>query len=155
MTVRARLVLSDCKEARAELVDGVQGSLWRRRWTTVVTLLRATLHTLAKADAVQDPALADALNTRWDAFKQTKPVPEILWSFIEEDRNLILKEYSHRAGQSAKAGAIVETTYHMNSGPFAGRDPRDIATEAIQWVERLLDDLDADVAAAATRPAKS
>jgi hypothetical protein len=34
-------------------------------------------------------------------FISTKPIPHLLWCFIEEDRNLILKEYDHRGGQSA------------------------------------------------------
>src|SRR5664280_946835 len=40
MTANARIVLADCREAHGELVDGLIGSLWRRRWATVVVLLR-------------------------------------------------------------------------------------------------------------------
>lgn len=149
MTDRARFVLSDCRDACDELVDGIQGSEWRRRWTTVVTLLRVTLHALNKVDAREDPALAEALESRWTTFVNSKPVPEILWGFIEEDRNLILKEYEHRAGQSATVGATRSTSYHMNEGPFSGQDPRDVAAEAIAWIGKLLDDLDADVDSAA------
>ena len=40
MTANARIVLAECREAHGELVDGLVGSLWRRRWATVVVLLR-------------------------------------------------------------------------------------------------------------------
>ena len=82
-------------------------------------------------------------------FSATKPSPELLWCFIEEDRNLILKEYEHRAGQSATVfvgTGTSRTTYHMNAGPFEGRDPRAVAARAIGWLAQLLDDLDSIVA---------
>ena len=39
-----------------------------------------------------------------------------------------------------------QTTYHMNAGPFEGRDPRAVAADAIGWLTLLLDDLDSIVA---------
>jgi hypothetical protein len=96
----------------------------------------------------------------------TKPEPEIFWDFIEGERNLILKEGQLRAGQSAMvelvgAAAIMEVrgfgfsisdppeppkqspkasyTYHMNDGPFRGRDPRDLIAEAVEWWRDQLD----------------
>lgn len=148
MTTRARLVLADCCEAHAELVDGLQGSAWRRRWSTVVVLLRATLHALQKVDAKADRSLERALNARWMDLRATKPVPQILWQFIDEDRNLILKEYEHRAGQSVAVmvgTGSSRTSYHVNTGPFAGEDPRRVAAEAIEWMQDFLDELDAAV----------
>jgi hypothetical protein len=146
MTLRARLVLEDCHAAHAELTNALQGSLWRRRWTAVVVLMRAVLHTLVRVDAESSPALRQALDEKWQAWKATKPEPVLLWSFIEEDRNLILKEYEHRAGQSVTVhlgAGRSQTSYHMNSGPFEGRDPRDVATEALDWLTRLVDELEA------------
>ena len=33
-------------------------------------------------------------------------------------------------------------SYHMNSGPFAGQDPRDLVRDAIEWWENQLDDIE-------------
>ena len=143
----ARVVLSDCRDAHAELVDGLQGSEWRRRWTTVVVLLRTVLHVLDKVDAPRSEGVRAAVDARWERLKSSKPQPEILWGFIDADRNLILKEYEHRAGQSARVfvgEGRAETTYHMNTGPFAGQDPREVAADAMKWLEHLLDDVEAD-----------
>jgi len=30
------------------------------------------------------------------------------------------------------------TSYHMNSGLYEGRDPRDVADEAISWLEQQI-----------------
>jgi hypothetical protein len=148
MTERARMMLSDCFDAHAELVDGLQGSAWPRGWTTVVVLLRVALHVLDKVDAAADPALRRTLDQHWTDLVSTKPRPELLWCFIEEDRNLILKEYEHRAGQSATVSVgtgTSRTTYHMNAGPFEGRDPRAVAADAIGWLSQLRDNLDSAV----------
>jgi hypothetical protein len=82
--------------------------------------------------------------------------PKIFWEFIDEERNLILKEGELRAGQSTmvtivgvQATALVAGqsppppppqqsprathSYHMTGGSFAGRDPHDLVEEAIQW----------------------
>lgn len=148
------MVRSDCVDAHADLVDGLQGSAWRRGWTTVVVLLQVALHVLDEVDAEADPALREALDQRWTDLRSTMPSPELLWCFIEEDRNLILKEYEHRAGQSATVfvgTGTAETTDHMSSGPFEGRDPRAVAAEAIGGLTRLPDDLDATLVGRAVR----
>lgn len=145
MALRARQVLDDCRDALDELTDGLQGSLWRRRWTTVVVLLRTVLHTLDKVDGEGSPALRRAIDAKWQAWKDSKPAPALLWAFIDEDRNLILKEYEHRAGQSVAVhvgSGTSQTWYHMNTGPFEGRDPRDVAAEAYVWLTALLDELE-------------
>jgi hypothetical protein len=93
-----------------------------------------------------------------------KPKPDIFWDFIEGERNLTLKGQL-RAGQSAMvelvgAAAIMRFaglgsvsdppeppkqspkasyTYHMNDGPFRGRDPRDLIAEAVEWWRDQLD----------------
>jgi hypothetical protein len=41
--------------------------------------------------------------------------------------------------------------YKMNSGPFAGQDPRDLVKDAIEWWEKQLDDIER--AADDSRPA--
>jgi hypothetical protein len=40
-------------------------------------------------------------------------------------------------------------SYHVNSGPFAGRDPRELVEESISWWEQQIADIEQD---AASRP---
>jgi hypothetical protein len=80
-------------------------------------------------------------------------------AFIERERNLILKQYQPQAGQGVNIHGVaiqvvdgdpmpsepgwVEYTYIMMDGPYAGRDPRDVARDAIAWWEAYLDRIDA------------
>ncbi len=109
------------------------------------------LHVLDKVDAAGDSKVRAAADEMWRELKASKPQPDIFWRFIDEDRNLILKEYQHRAGQSATVFVGVgstATTYHMNSGPFIGEDPRQMAGEALDWLSAVLDDIEARSGAA-------
>lgn len=103
----------------------------------------------AQGRAELDPAVRVAVQAVWLDLQASRPEPDLMWCFIEEDRNLILKEYLHRAGQSVRVfvgAGRAETTYHMNGGPFSGEDPRHVAAKAIDWLESVLDDVDARTA---------
>ncbi len=41
-----------------------------------------------------------------------------------------------------------ETTYQINEVTFAGQDPRDVARQALRWLQDYLDEIDLHVAAA-------
>jgi hypothetical protein len=144
MTANARIVLADCREAHAELVDGLVGSLWRRRWATVVVLLRTTCDVLGKVDRVEGAKeVRDAIDAAW--FKLNEDKPDIYFKFIKSDRDLLVHEYQYLAGQNATVllgEKRTEITYSMNDGPFKGQDPRAVAAEAMEWLERYLDDID-------------
>jgi hypothetical protein len=147
MTTAARAVLEDCRGALAELVDGLQGGAWRRRWITAVVLLRAVGHILDKIDS-RSAKYARPIAAAWSSLNGSKPAPTIFWAFIESERNNILKEYELSAGQGATVGPLgaskptVTHHYLINSGPFAGRDQRDVVREAIAWWEAYLDAID-------------
>ena len=165
MTAKARVVLEDCRQAIAELTDDLQGAEWRLRWVTVVTLLRAVGHVLYYVDRQTSPVMQDAVDQAWSHVSGTKPRPEILWGFIDEDRHAVIKEYRFTAGQGVKifppplrlsatfAGrpslpspiveGRAEFVYEMGSGPFSGRDPRAVAREAVDWWQEYLDAIDA------------
>jgi hypothetical protein len=168
VTTLARVVLADAEQAVYELDSTLVGSLWRRRWVAVVTLLRTVLHVLERVDRDTSPEMREAIDTAWDRVRAKKPEPIILWGFIVKDRNLLLKEYQFTATQGyntpfalAAGGpprAIVvtpqeprpyrsDTTYTMTGGPFHGRYPREVAAEALQWLHDFLDGIDAAVAA--------
>jgi hypothetical protein len=135
MTTNARLVLADCQEAHAELVDRLQGSEWRRRWATVVVLMRTTLHVLDKVDGENDGVIRRVVD---DAWEREKPV--IFTDFIDSGRNLLLKEYVDVAGQNCMVhlGVGSTITYSMQSGPYEGQDPRAVAQLAIDWLRQYL-----------------
>lgn len=167
-TSRAREVLSDCEVALVELRSASQETL-RRRWITVITLLRAVGHVLDKVDGGADPILAQVCKAKFREINATKPVPEIFWKFIEEERNNILKTYTFSVRGNLNvvvpAGAIrfnqsdvvldptgsSRTTFRweimlIKEGPFAGQDPRDLVQQAINFWRDYLDDTERLVA---------
>jgi hypothetical protein len=123
-------------------------------------LLRAVGHVLDKVDGEQTPAYRAAISAWWAGLKGTKPKPQVFWDFIEDERNTILKEYRTSAGQGAtipvggiefnlrtgevRADQPGPTIHHytVNSGPFAGREQRELLSEAIAWWESELDGID-------------
>lgn len=135
MQLRARVVLDDCRGALRDLRDGVQGDEWRRRWVTAVVLLRAVGHVLMKVDSQTDAGVRAASGKKWAALQKSKPDPKIFWQFIDDERNLILKEYVIRAGQGVTVNLAAEIahSYPVHDGPFAGMDQREVIRIAIDW----------------------
>jgi hypothetical protein len=143
MTSKAREVLGDCEKALQDLsIHGLQGRAWRLRWVTAVVLLRTVGYVLKKVDEVSSPYMKEAIDEAWKECKRTKP--QIFHCFIEEDRNLILKEYTIRAGQGVTihVGSHTEWSYTIRGGPFDGRDQREVVEEAIAWWKQYLDRVD-------------
>jgi hypothetical protein len=100
MTATARLVLLDCEAALEDLRAGPTGLQWRTRWAAVVALLRSVGHVLQKVDAKSSRAMGQAIREAFADLKATAPEPRIFWTFIEEERNNILKEYRSSAKQN-------------------------------------------------------
>ena len=166
MTSAAREALEDCRGALAELTEGIQGCQWRRRWITSIVLSRAVGHVLNNVDGTRSEEYRKAVDTWWKALKSTKPEPMIFWHLIDEERNTILKEYQTRAGQGVtiqlsgiqinlqtgeqKIDPPKPAIYHymINTGPFAGRDQRELIAEGIAWWERELNAIDSAASAA-------
>ncbi len=173
MTEAARYVLGDCKYALARHSNGLEGEDFRTSWVVVVTLLRAVGHVLIKVDAKSNSRIATAVNEEWDKFKATKPEPRILWEFIEQERNNVLKLYqigvdrgirikgpqirgeetiievdhaTSRGGRGFSPGAKYFS--YIRSGRFAGRSEREVAQEAVEFWEDFLDRIDKIVGAA-------
>jgi len=163
MTTSARLVLADCEEAAADLVCGVQGSSWRRRWITSVALLRVVGHVLDKVDSSRSTVHKLAIDEAWRSLQRSKPEPAIFWGFIINERNNVLKEYKLSAGQgvTVRPGGVsvdlvtgaqhasegLPTIYHyvINDGLFKGRDQRHVLREAIEWWRAYLDAIDSNI----------
>lgn len=146
MTVAAREVLEDCRSAVEEIDHGVQGRAWRIRWVAAVVLLRTVGYVLAKIDSNLSPAYRSAIGEAWSQLNHSKPQPAIFWEFVEAERNNIIHEYEIGAGQGVTVhlgqAKLVEHHYLVNTGPFAGRDQREVLREAIAWWEVYLDNID-------------
>jgi len=115
---------------------------------------------LRKVDALTDPALEKIINEEWSKLQNSKPEPRIFWEFIDEERNNILKEYQISAGQGVtirpgtthinlktgeqKSEQSLPTLYHytINSGYYKGKEQKDVLSEAIEWWEEYLKNIE-------------
>lgn len=153
----AREVLSRCEYILNGLRQEPTGIAWEVKFSAALALLRSVGHVLKKTDSPTSSALKNEIDRWWKEIMANKSKHPIFWEFVEQERNLILKENQVRAGQSAMiflqgvsatgiaAGqepppAPTQTntpkaiySYHMNEGPFIGRDPRDLIEDAIRW----------------------
>ena len=130
----------------------------------MVALLRAVGHVLDKVDGAATPALRRAVDEEWRKLNQSKPEPAIFWSFIDDERNVVVKEYRFRGAHAwgvgvtsltaavLKTGETVTVTamppgdlqiHVFDEGPFAGRQHHDVADEALRWWRSYLDGVDA------------
>jgi hypothetical protein len=101
----------------------------------------------------------------WKKLSDRKPEPAIFWQFIQDERNNVLKEYRLAAGvqvtirpgtthvnlqtreQWAEPALPTLYEYAMKSGPYAGRDQRDVLQQAIGWWETYLEAIEREYAA--------
>jgi hypothetical protein len=105
-TKQARVVLADCEEALLEFTRADQWSM-RRRWVTVVGLMRAVGHVVRNVDADSSPAVAAAVADQFEKLKQSKPDPtNIFWGFIEQERNNVLKTYRFAVRGNVTIGVL-------------------------------------------------
>ena len=161
MTTAARLVLSDCRYALSDFSSEITGARWRVTYMANVALLRTVYHALKNRDVPRDERLKGAFKS-WDAaLGSTKPEPAIYWSFIVDERNLLLKEYegspvnptqTHEiqfdlsTGKTKNLG-LVRQAYVYAEGPFQGQDQRILIKQAIIWWEAQLSHLECASAA--------
>lgn len=149
MTYYARVVLDDCRGALEDLSEeGLHGDRWRRRWVAAVSLLRSVMHVLAKVDSETSTEMQVSIDEAWKELRRTRPEPAIFWRFIDEERNLTLKEGSFGAGQvyhqryDEEGNPIVFYSYPFHAEPFQGMDQREVVGRAIEWLEGYLDQID-------------
>lgn len=149
--LKAREVLRDCRNTWYLLEEEADDDRFRILWIAGVVLARAVGHVLHKVDATLDPELARIVDQRFAEWKADPAKNAIFWDFIEQERNLILKEYELRFRDSAPLVVEVDGEAYgpyllkdhlfspMVDGPYAGEDCRDVLEEAIRWWERQLD----------------
>ena len=159
--MRARDVLEDCKLALKDFEAAGPTPYWRTRWIGLVALLRSVGHVLDKIDGARTPQWRKAVDEAWDRVKRTKPDPEILWEFIEAERNNVLKVYEvgARLSITVRPGPAIlsfsdsiarhqksdATSYEsfMRSGFYGGRDALAVCQEAVAFWEKYLAEVEA------------
>lgn len=111
----------------SDIVDGdIELPEWKLHRVSGVALLRTVGHVLAKVDALASPDHAAAVNGLWITLKADKQSSAIFWSFIEEERNNLLKTYNFGAKLSSG-----EDGYFIQ---FAdGQDAFQLFREAVYW----------------------
>lgn len=164
MTVKARLVLEDCKHAIRKHTDELQAEDFRISWFTVVAYLRAVGHVLDKQDVKQSDAMKKAIKQKWGEMIETDPEHQIFFGFIKVERDRFLKEYDHiierslqvnvpglekpvgvdlanlRGGRVGSPGAEIRSM--ISTGHYKNRNEVEVAWEAVAWWEKYLDEVD-------------
>ncbi len=152
MNLTAKTVLGDCKNAHALLEEESDPIRFRLFWIAGVALLRSVGHVLQKVDAERSPAVKLQVERVYSQWKRDRETNAILWEFIENERNNILKEY-----QIGFLAEPIEVVVQPNAQPFsldenlfcpiaegryAGEDGRDVMADAISWWEKQIDILE-------------
>lgn len=164
-----RRILAYCRNALDEIRQGEPtGATWERRWASLMALLRTACEML-KREAPEwwndRMVIANKEVKGRDARNDWKP--DIFGKFIWTDSNLFLHQGKLTTGQSVtvflgglsvqarvagqepppapapQPGRKTEIYYHMNVGPYAGHDPRDLAGEAISWLQQQIEGAEA------------
>lgn len=166
MTFKARMVLHDCKVAKTLLEEETDFDAWRIHWAAAIALIRAVGHVLVKVDGRDSVinSVSKSFFSRWKTSKED----EIFRSFIDKERNTLLKEYESGTHPMESVPVVAQATLvspdgdvqhasagvhfldgniyrPMLSGPWEGDDCRDVYDEAIKWWELQLDGIDKEV----------
>jgi hypothetical protein len=164
MTHHARVVLADCEIALMDLRASAETEFWRIRWVALVVLLRSVGHVLGKIDTHGSPEASAAITKAWRQLQENKPEPWIFWSFIEKERNNILKSYKMAVHMKSTVrpgtahlgidGSRLEpdpsgpTTfeYFFGADEYCGMNPIEACHEAILFWREYLDLIDSEAA---------
>ena len=167
MTYAARQVLADCRIGLELLEQETDLNRWRVHWAGAVALARAVGHVLEKVDG-ENSAIRSVAHSAFKRWKSGDPEHEIFREFIEPERNNVLKQYRFRHHPLEEVPVAVELTLaHVETGeprrhaeifelddnvyrPIlegyrAGDDARDVLEDALDWWERQLDAIDAEL----------
>jgi len=153
--LRARQVLNDAAKASSLLESEDDEQLRRVFWVASIALARASLHVLDKVDAVLHPTLREKVDLGWRGLNESKPDPEIFWSFLELERNLVLKQFELAPDlednflilEGGSDFLLLEDGSRLalegffsikTDGPFKERDGREVLSEALAWVDKYI-----------------
>ncbi len=135
-------VLADCRHALEFLEMETDPKKFRLFWLAGVAALRSVGHVLAKVDAGANEAVEREAKAAFARWKQDKNEHKIFWSFIDKERNTLLKEGEPGVCPlpsllHVEADYVYECDFDifapMLKEPYFGEDCRDVLEMAIQW----------------------
>ncbi len=141
--IAARSVLRDCHRSARELLSSTCSTTWRLRWVTTIVLLRAVGHVLHKVDGKRSRYLREAINLEWNRIKSVPEHNLIFHSFIDNERNAIVKEYhvGTRLIRPIKDDVPTDQNLSVLVGDRVLSQQQAIS-EAIRWWEKLLTEVE-------------
>ena len=156
MTLRARLVLDDCRLALQELHAADTAALFRVRYAACCALLRTVGYVLQKVDAATSKPVHNRIASAWERWNDQKSEHALFWEFIDNERHRILKEYepgfvygehmvlADDGREEALMPYILAPDLYvpLSDGTYAGEDVRDLIQAAIEWWELELGAID-------------
>ncbi|MEF1291525.1 hypothetical protein [Vibrio sp. M260118] len=89
--MKSKQALKDAWLSYDMMVAAKESDVLRVHWISTICLLRAIGHVLDKVDAEISPIHKYEITKWWGIIKRDKPA--IFWEFINESRNLVVKEY--------------------------------------------------------------
>lgn len=143
----ALLVLDDCIRAHNALdAEEHDFSEWRIKWIGALTLIRMVGHVLRNVDG-KDPRVRAASDLLFSEWKDINSDHHIFREFIEDHRNLALKEYEFLVCDSEIIPVAVSFDGRLSEqfdlpsdlfrpikgGRWDGEDARDVYLIAINW----------------------
>jgi uncharacterized phage-associated protein len=138
----SRKVLRDVQHIIEWLENEEDEFRFRTAVIAAITLLRTVGHALRKVDAARNPELKPIVEQRYAAWKADPDRARIFFEFIEQERNLILKEYEVRiefspmitTSEATHAWRVGSNIFcPVASGHYAAQDVRDVLREAVAW----------------------
>src|SRR4051812_32207164 len=129
----SRAAVQDVKGCLAWLEREEDEFKFRMVVIAAIALVRTVGHVLAKVDVERDVRLKSVVDQRYNTWKQNRRDSRIFWEFIDEERNLILKEYDIRIDfapmvttpEADHAWRIGSRFFcPLSEGAYAGRDVR-------------------------------
>lgn len=90
--------------------------------------------------------MAEAVAEAWERWKRYPHQHSIFWTFIDQERNNILKEYAVGYSEGPVLVVVEDEEFELDEGLFAplvdgtneGQDIRDVYFGALSWWEREL-----------------
>lgn len=140
-TLRAWEPFWDCVDILFEFQNSdvdEEHTEWRTLWVAGIALLRTIGHVLIKSDSKVSPKHRIAIETLWMDWKNDAENNNIFWSFIEEERNNLLKTYEFGA-------SLMKGDEGFYVGYSNGEDAFRLFREAVYWWRYQLNRLEADI----------
>lgn len=166
----SREALTLAQELAAEMLQADEAS-WRRRWLAAMASLRTAYDVLVDVDK-QDPRQRGHIDSVLAKHVDKKSrTPAILFDFIDKVANVLLHRFRFdvdadhhhlllgRDGQPILGRSsegispiMLRPKYTLTAGPLKGKEGRALLSEACQWLDGLLSEIEASLAQDGTPP---